>query len=325
MAYPRSIRKPFLVGIRQNTETKQRTPRTGRGADSPALNRPKKELRENPPAVTKTALARTLNIARSSLYYISRKDRKDWEMKTRIETVLRQRHCHSYGSRRIAWELKLNRKRIQRIMRKYGIKPYRRRGGKWRKKKGISVKYPNLLLTTIPSYPHHIWAADFTEFIWKKKKIYLATVIDLFTREIVGAAVSSRKGSQLTLQALYAALSHHRRPVIFHSDNGKEYDAKVFVAALEELGILISRAHPGCPWENGYQESFYDKFKVDLGDPERFGYLGELVAEIYQTIWIYNNARLHSAFRMPPAMFIENWQKQKIAAGAKFPLAAAAA
>ena len=52
---------------------------------------------------------------------------------------------------------------------------------------------------------------------------------------------------------------------------------------------MISRSRPGCPWENGHQESFYDKFKVDLGDPNRFKTLGELVAEIYRTVWDYNN------------------------------------
>jgi putative transposase len=125
-----------------------------------------------------------------------------------------------------------------------------------------------------------------------------------------------RKGTHLAIQALYAALNHHRRPVIFHSDNGKEYDAKIFIGTLTELGIAVSRSQAGCPRENGYQESFYDKFKVDLGDPNRFGYLGELVAEIYRTIWIYNNTRIHSPLKMPPKVFIRQLQQQKIAAAA---------
>jgi putative transposase len=74
---------------------------------------------------------------------------------------------------------------------------------------------------------------------------------------------------------------------------------------LEECGIAISRSKPGCPWENGYQESFYDKFKVDFGDPSRYKTLGELVAEIYRTMWEYNHTRIHSALRMPPAVFAE--------------------
>ena len=183
-------------------------------------------MKQHPPAVSKTAIAHTLGIARQTLYYASCKDEKDWATKTKIESVLRTRPCHSYGSRRIARALKLNRKGIQRIMRKYGIKPYRRRGRKWRKKKPIFVVYPNLLLAAVPSYPHHIWAADFTEIWWKGRWVYIATVIDLYTREIIGITVSIRKGTPLTLQVLYGALLHHRHPAIFHSDNGKEYDAK---------------------------------------------------------------------------------------------------
>lgn len=137
------------------------------------------------------------------------------------------------------------------------------------------------------------------------KKVYVATVIDLYTREIVGVAVSLRKGAMLTLQALWAALMHHPHPEIFHSDNGSEYIAAVFAAVLTQFGIRISRTHPGCPWENGYQESFYGKFKVDLGDPNRFRSLGELVAEIYRTIWAYNHTRIHSALKMPPKVFAE--------------------
>ena len=94
-------------------------------------------------------------------------------------------------------------------------------------------------------------------------------------------------------------------PEIFHSDNGKEYEAKAFIAVLEDVGSRISRSHPGCPWENGYQESFYDKVKVDFGDPDRFKTFGEMVAEIYRTIWTYNHTRIHSALKMPPHVFAE--------------------
>lgn len=63
----------------------------------------------------------------------------------------------------------------------------------------------------------------------------------------------------------------------------------------------------GCPWENGYQESFYSQFKVDLGDPNRFDHLrgegGELVWQIYKTIYDYNNNRIQTPLKMPPAMF----------------------
>jgi len=93
--------------------------------------------------------------------------------------------------------------------------------------------------------------------------------------------------------------------MIFHSDNGSEFDSRVFIQALETLGVQISRSAPGCPWENGYQESFYSQFKVDLGDPNRFDSLGELVFAIYQTIYDYNHSRIHSALGMSPVEFAQ--------------------
>ncbi|OGM90882.1 hypothetical protein A2755_01605 [Candidatus Wolfebacteria bacterium RIFCSPHIGHO2_01_FULL_48_22] len=114
---------------------------------------------------------------------------------------------------------------------------------------------------------------------------------------------------QLVLQAFFSALLHHPRPDICHSDNGREYGSKVFIGAVQECGIRISRSAKASPWENGYQESFYSQFKVDLGDPNRFKTIGELAYEIHHLIWEYNNTRIHSAFRMPPRLFAERYEK----------------
>ena len=199
--------------------------------------------------------------------------------------------------------LVLNRKRVKRVMNLFGIKPYRRRGRKWKKTKNIQVVYPNLLLTNFPSFPNHIWTADFTHVNHGKKVVYITTVIDLYTRKVVGISVQTTHAVQLVIEALMMALYTNPRPTIFHSDNGSEYNAEVFREALETVGTQISRSAPGCPWENGYQESFHSQFKVDLGDPNRFKTLGELVYGIYQTIWTYNNTRIHSALKMPPERF----------------------
>jgi putative transposase len=158
--------------------------------------------------------------------------------------------------------------------------------------------------------PHHVWEADSTEIWHRSRWVYIATVIDLRTRRVVGAAVSLRKCAPLTVQALWNALLHYPRPRVFHPDNGREYEPRAFVAILEELGILISRSHPGCAKENGYQESFYDKFRIDPGDPNRFHSLGELVAEVYHGIWTYNNTPIHSILKMPPAVFA--WKSAEI-------------
>lgn len=249
----------------------------------------------------KTLRARELGIARSMLYYKPKKPDKDWMLKCRIEEVLRLHP--SYGSHRIAQHLRLNRKGVQRVMVLFGIKPYRRRGRKYQKSANITVIYPNLLLTTYPMYEGHIWATDFTYIWFQGRFVYVATVIDLYTRKIVGLSVYTTHAVQLVLAAFCSALHSNARPEIFHSDNGSEYNSAIFIDALTTVGSLISRSAPGCPWENGYQESFYNQFKIDLGDPARFRTLGELVLAVYQTIYTYNHSRIHSALKMPPVQF----------------------
>jgi putative transposase len=250
---------------------------------------------------TKALRARELGVSLRSLWYKPKKPDKDWALKCCIEEVLRGHP--SYGSRRLAIHLKMNRKRIKRVMNIFGIKAYRRRGQKWKKTTNIKVIYPNLLMTTCPMYENHIWAADFTYIPFLGKFVYVATVLDLYTRKVVGVAVYTNHAVGLVLAAFMNALHDHARPLIFHSDNGSEYNAAIYIQALQTVGTMISRSAPGCPWENGYQESFYSQFKIDLGDPARFKTLGELVLAIYQTIWQYNNTRIHSALKMPPVQF----------------------
>ena len=250
----------------------------------------------------KSALARAMGVSRASLYYVPRQPAKDWALKVRIEEVLREHP--GYGSRRLGQALCMGRERTRRVMRLFGIKPYRGHGKKYRKRK-VKREYPNLLMEIMPSYPNHVWVTDFTELVFHGGKVYFSTILDLFTRQLMGIHVAVRKGAALSVETLGNALLHESRPVILHSDNGSEYASKVFTGMLEENGITISRSKPGCPWENGYQESFYDKFKVDFGDPDRFKTLGELVAAIYRTAWEYNHTRIHSALKMPPAVFAE--------------------
>jgi transposase InsO family protein len=247
-------------------------------------------------------LAPYARLSHSTLYYHPKQPEKDWSLKCQIEEAL---HVHpSYGHKRLAIELNRNKKAVLRVMKIFGLHPYRRRGKKpFKINRPSDCLYPNLLLTNCPSYENHIWVADFTYIPFQGKFVYLATVMDLFTRKIVGYAVLTNHSSQLVINALLSALLYAPRSVIFHSDNGTEYESKDFTSLLSNVGTLISRSRPGSPWENGYQESFYSQFKVDLGDPARFKTLGELVYEIYRLVWDYNNTRIHSAFKMAPNQF----------------------
>ena len=257
--------------------------------------------------VNKAALARQLGISRASLYYVSKQLPKDWALKTRIEALLAEQP--SYGSPRVAEALGVNEKRAARVMRLFGLKAYRRRGRKPKKKGVAKTFYPNLLRERPPQHPHDVWVADFTYIPYQGKFLYLATGMDLFTREIVGISVQTNHSASLVLQALFSAAWNHPRPNIHHSDSGREYDAQVYTQTLTELGSAISRSAKGCPWENGYQEAFYSQFKLELGDPNRFKSPGELVYEIYRLVWNYNHKRIHSALKMPPFLFAERYQK----------------
>lgn len=135
--------------------------------------------------------ARELGVSRGTLYYKPKKPDKDWALKCRIEEALREQP--SYGHRRLALHLRMNKKRVRRVMNLFGIKPYRRRGRKWKKTAPIRVQYPNLLLAHSPQHEHHIWAADFTHLSFQGKEVYVATVLDLFTRKVVGLSVCTAR------------------------------------------------------------------------------------------------------------------------------------
>jgi putative transposase len=104
-------------------------------------------------------------------------------------------------------------------------------------------------------------------------------------------------------EALLNALQNNRTPLITHSDQGSEYKARLFRSILRDFGINQSMSKKGSPWQNGYQESFYGNWKVDIGDVNRFKSLGELTAEIYKSIYYYNNERIHTALLMAPKQF----------------------
>lgn len=260
--------------------------------------------------LSKSALAKQQNISRSSLYYRPRQPDKDWRIKNRIESVLKDNP--SYGHRRIAIVLKANRKKILRVMRIFGIKPYRRRGKKFRKTKDSSRIYPNLLqLIPFPKTSNIAWVSDFTEILFHGKTVYLATVMDIYDRKAVGWNLLTNHTVQLTITALIDAIEKHGRPKILHSDQGSEYKSRIYAGFAENLGILLSMSAKGSPWENGYQEAFYSQFKVDLGDPNRFKTLGELAAAVYLQIYYYNNSRIHLELKMPPAIYAQ-WQKVEV-------------
>lgn len=257
---------------------------------------------------TKSQLAKQAGCSRSSLYYQKKQPLKDWQLKIKIENAL---HDHpGYGHKSLADHLKIGKDKILRVMKLFGIKPYRRRSKKaWKKAGKPQMVFPNLLKNEkiFPAHPNHIWASDFTEFKWKGRKIYVATILDLFTREIVGFSVMLSHSVSLIAGALLMALWQRPPPEILHSDQGSEYTSQGYTDLVHLFGIKISMSHVASPWENGYQESFYSHYKVGFGDPNRFESLGELVYAVYQSIRYYNQDRIHSSLKMSPKKYLNHY------------------
>jgi transposase InsO family protein len=219
----------------------------------------------------------------------------------------------AYGHKRIAMELKLNKKRILRVMKKFGIKPYRRRAKRFIKKDDLgkpSAKFKNEIERFCPIVPNIVWVSDFTYIKFQNKFIYLSVIMDLYTREIIGINISRYHNNQLVLAAFIDALNKtEKAPKYIHSDQGSEYDSREFVDFVLSKNIIISMSRKSSPWENGHQESFFSTLKLELGFLDRFEELGELIENIYSTIYYYNNRRIHTKLKTTPVNFRRRFEK----------------
>jgi len=182
----------------------------------------------------------------------------------------------SYGSPRISIALQANHKRVERVMKVNGIKAYRRRRKYFKPEdmKQEPAKYKNLIKNLCVIRPRIAYATDFTYINFQGSMIYLATVIDIFTREIVGSEMKS----------------------------------EIYTIFAESQGVKISMSAKACPWQNGFQESYYNGFKLDLGEVDQFETRGELYEAIFRNINYYNNKRIHTALKMAPKPFFSKYQ-----------------
>ncbi len=255
------------------------------------------------PKKSKKALAKELGVSRQSLYYKPKMPEKDLKFKAEIEKVMAVHKA--YGHKRIAMDLGANKKRVLRVMKIFNLKPQRKR--KFPKKpKDINqepANIPNLIKGTIINAQNQVWVSDFTFLPHFNRFIYLATIEDVFTRQIVGWEISTRHGADLTCQSFLNALECYSAPEIIHSDQGSEYRSKRYLNLLKSFNVKPSMSKKASPWENGHQESFYSEFKLELGHPECYQSLGELTEAVALQIHYYNNERIHTALKCPPAVF----------------------
>ena len=249
-----------------------------------------------------------LGFSRSKAYYRSQKATSDLITYEQLLGVLQSNP--SYGHRRLALALGLGKKRVRRVMKLFGLKPYKRQA-RWRKRRDeqrAPMPYPNLVKGLCPRVANYVWVCDFTYLDFQDRFLYLATVVDLFTREVLGWHVSTRHTKDLVIEALQDALITRClvRPRIIHSDQGVEYASKDYIQFATNWGIEISMSKKASPWENPYQESYFNNFKTDLGlEFSRFDTVGEFIEAIHQTINYYNKHRIHTSLKMSPSNFYQ--------------------
>lgn len=256
-------------------------------------------------SLNKSALARKLGISRSSLYYESKMNARDEAARVEISEVLASNPF--YGHKRISIELGMNRKKVLRVMKKYGLNPRSRKSKGFAKPGDVGLPaagYRNEMAGMCPASPNVVWCGDFTYIRFRGSFVYLATVIDSYTREILGFSLSRRHNRFLAKSAVLDAIRKRGAlPRYFHSDQGSEYQSYEHAAFLEKLGVTVSMSAKASPWQNPFQESFYSRFKLELGNVSQLESDGQLAEAIYRQIYYYNNERIHSVLKMSPREF----------------------
>lgn len=263
------------------------------------------------PDTNKSLLAKTLDLNRTTLYLSSIRDKLDNHHREQIQSLLQDNPC--YGHRRVAIELAWSNNKARRIMRKFNLYPHYKKPRYLIKKNDLGkseLKTPNLLKSLNQlTRPNQAWSADFTYLTYNNSFLYLATIIDTFSKDIVGFEVSNRHNQNLITKALNMAVKKYGIPNIFHSDQGSEYTAYDYQKLLSKLDIQISLSKKASPWENGYQESFYGKFKWELGKLNKYQNLELAISAIYRQIYYYNHCRIHTAIKDIPSRFRQNYYK----------------
>jgi putative transposase len=260
-------------------------------------------------SLTKTELARLLSVSRQSLYYQKKNRRveEDEKLKRSIQRLLA--HHPAYGSRAIAWSLGMNRKRIQRLMRKYDLAPHirpKRRETGTSLEKPVIPEVPNRIKHLCPIQPNAIWAGDFTKMWFRGTSVHLATIIDLFTREIVAWQAGTHHTWSLIMDVLEEAKRRRKAtPQIFHTDQGSEYTSAKCAQWLSINGVLPSWSKRGKPWQNGVQESFYRNFKLEFGSLTPYASLPSLIEAMGKYMRYYNTKRIHRSLKMAPRTFYQ--------------------
>jgi transposase InsO family protein len=210
----------------------------------------------------------------------------------------------TYGSPRMTVELGRRgysrcENTVARLMREEGIRAKMDKRYKPRQwQKGSKIAKSNLLaVMPLPPRPHEVWVADFT-YTWHRGQfVYLSTIMDLCTRQIVGEDISRTRDADLIVRTFKKARQRYpeARPRIFHSDRGIEYANYKVGAMLENQSIAQSMSGKGNCYDNAYMESFFHTYKSEMYYTEKFDGLDDFKEKTKRYLRFYNKKRLHSS------------------------------
>ncbi|WP_427042739.1 IS3 family transposase (plasmid) [Fusobacterium sp. SB021] len=268
-----------------------------------------KYIKENAHSLNIKKACKTLNVSRSGYYkYLKRKpSAREIENKILSEEIKKifLEHKGRYGSLRIVKTLelkkiKVNRKRVARLMRLMALIPC---GTRYRYK-NYSKKYskeecPNLLNQIFKAdAKNKIWVADITYIPTKKRTLYLAVFIDIFSRKVVGWAMDTKMKEHLVISAFNQAYGkeHPNSGLVVHTDQGNQFTGKNFRMLLKSKKAVHSQSRKGNPYDNALMESFYRTLKRELIQGLKFETPEQAQKEIFKYIELYYNVkRMHSS------------------------------
>jgi len=261
-------------------------------------------------------VCQVLEVPRSSLYYQPVATRSEDEIKSKIAQLAGE--YPTYGYRRITAMLHreghlVNNKRVRRLMGEMGLVAQRRKKRCRTTNSNHELpRYPNRVEGLVVERPEQLWVGDITYVKLGCEFVYLAVLMDVFTRSIRGWQLARSMEVELTLVALKRALARGK-PEIHHSDPAVQYAAKEYTKLLEQQGIEISMAEVGEPTQNGYAERLMRTIKEEEVELSEYRNFEEAYREIGNFLDdVYTKKRIHSSLGyLTPMEFENQWKEQK--------------